>query len=67
MNSLAKFAQDKRETWDENVGEVVHAQMKQKLHYDRKHGAGDLYTVGSQVLKISEGRRVNVANWTTFG
>ena len=25
--------------------------MKQKLQYDRKHGAGDLYTVGSQVLK----------------
>ena len=122
-NSLAKYAQYKRETWDENVGEVVYsyntavqestkhtpfesmfgwmailpvdinavgnyypddmlkqfdeakepdeeeskakrqkmeeivkaniekAQMKQKLHYDRKHGAGDLYTVGSQVLK----------------
>ena len=124
VNSLTKFAQDKRETWDENVGEVVYsyntavqestkhtlylsrcldgwpffpvdintagdyhpddmikqfeeakepddeeskakrqkmeenvkaniekAQKKQKLHCDRKHGAGDLYTVGSQVLK----------------
>ena len=30
---------------------IEKAQMKQKLHYDRKHGAGDLYTVGSQVLK----------------
>lgn len=123
VNSLAKFAQDTRETWDENVGEVVYsyntalqestkhtpfesmfgrvailpvdinaagnynpdevveqfdeaeepdeeeskakrqkmeadvkanieeAQKKQKLHYDRKHAAGDLYTVGSRVLK----------------
>ena len=25
VNSLAKFAQDKRETWDENVGEVVYS------------------------------------------
>ena len=25
VNSLAKFAQDTRETWDENVGEVVYS------------------------------------------
>ena len=123
INSLTKFAHDNRDTWDENLGEVVYsystavqestkhtpfesmfgrvavlpvdinttgvynpeemveqfaeakepdeeasaakrqrmeanvkanideAQKKQKLHCDRKHAAGDLYAVGSQVLK----------------
>ena len=42
----------KRQKMEENVkANIEKAQMKQKLHYDRKHGAGDLYTVGSQVLK----------------
>ena len=30
---------------------IEKAQKKQKLHYDGKHGAGDLYTDGSEVLK----------------
>ena len=30
---------------------VENAQKKQKLYYDRKHAAGDLFTVGSLVLK----------------
>ena len=51
---------------------IEKAQKKQKLHYDGKHGAGDLYTDGSEVLKkdfrrkISEERSVKVANWITF-
>ena len=123
VNSLSKFAQDNRETWDENLAEVVYsyntavqestkhtpfecmfgrvailpvdintaaeynpdemvqqfaeagepdeeemvakrlrteanvkanieqAQKKQKCHYDRKHAAGDMFTVGAHVLK----------------
>ena len=30
---------------------VENAQKKQKLYYDQKHAAGDLFTVGSLVLK----------------
>ena len=30
---------------------VESAQRKQKLYYDQKHAAGDLFTVGSLVLK----------------
>ena len=42
----------KRQKMEENVkANIEKAQKKQKLHCDRKHGAGDLYTVGSQVLK----------------
>ena len=36
---------------------VERAQKKQKLHYDRKHGAGDLFTIGSLVLKKDFRRR----------
>ena len=36
---------------------VEHAQKKQKLHYNRKHGAGDLFTIGSLVLKKDFRRR----------
>ena len=30
---------------------VENAQRKQKLYYNQKHAAGDLFTVGSLVLK----------------
>ena len=36
---------------------VEHAQKKQKLNYDRKHGASDLFTIGSLVLKKDFRRR----------
>ena len=47
---------------------VERAQKKQKLHYDRKHGAGDLFTIGSLVLKrISEDGGEKVERWTIAG
>ena len=30
---------------------VENAQKKQKMYYDQKHAAGDLFTIGSLVLK----------------
>ena len=42
----------KRQRIETDVKEnIEEAQKNQKLHSDRKHAAGDLYTVGSQVLK----------------
>ena len=42
----------KRQRLEANVkANIEEAQKKQKLHYDMKHASGDLYAVGSQVLK----------------
>ena len=45
-------AQEKRKDMEADVKtNVENAQRKQKLYYDQKHAAGDLFTVGSLVLK----------------
>ena len=45
-------AQEKRRDMEADVKtNVENAQRKQKLYYDQKHAAGDLFTVGSLVLK----------------
>ena len=45
-------AQEKRRDMEADVKtNVENAQRKQKLYYDQKHAVGDLFTVGSLVLK----------------
>ncbi len=43
--------EQRRNVESEVKSNVENAQKKQKLHYDQKHAAGDLFTVGSLVLK----------------
>ena len=45
-------AQEKQRDMEAEVKtNVENAQRKQKLYYNQKHAAGDLFTVGSLVLK----------------
>ena len=61
-------AQEKQRDMEANVKtNVENAQKKQKLYYNQKHAAGDLFTVGSLGGRISGERGGEVERWTIAG